>query len=222
MVSRQTSPSAEPTRNTRLSATDLDEPVVASSGTKVEEADIAAAEALGKHRHHPAIRALGALSEVADQAPALAVCGAIAAAGLVSRRPKLTEAGLRMVASVVVATAIKTTIKRLVSRARPKVLLEEGQYALASDGPKNGDWHSFPSGHTADAVSAARALVTVFPATSGVAYSVAAAIAAIQVPRAKHYPLDVAAGAVVGIVSEGLVDVAAGALLRTVRGSEDR
>ena len=195
-----------------MSATDLDEPAVASSGTKLEEADIAAAETLGKHRDQPAVKAVGAFSEVADQAPACALCGAVVAAGLISGRPKLAEAGIRMLASVLLATAIKSVVKGLVSRARPHVLIEEGDYGFEPGGGGDGDWHSFPSGHTADAVAAARGLVRMFPAASAPAYGVATVIGAIQIPRAKHYPIDVAAGVVVGIVAEFAVDVAATAL----------
>jgi membrane-associated phospholipid phosphatase len=200
-----------------LSATDLDEPSVATSGTKVEEADIAAAETLGRHRNEPAVRAVGAFSELADQAPASALCGAVIAAGLISGRPKLAEAGIRMLGSVLVATAIKSVIKGLVSRARPHVLIEEGDYAFEPGGGGDGDWHSFPSGHTADAVAAAQGLVRIFPAASGPAYAVAAVIGAVQIPRAKHYPIDVAAGVAVGIVAEMAVNVAAAAVHRALQ-----
>jgi membrane-associated phospholipid phosphatase len=205
-----------------LPQTDLDDPALASSGTKVEEADIATAEALGQHRHNPVVRALGALSEVADQAPAMTLCGALTVGGLIAGRPKLAEAGLRMLASVLVATAIKGVVKSAVTRARPHVLLDEGRYAFGTSEPEGGDWHSFPSGHTADAVAAARALAGVVPAATGAAYSAAAAIALIQVPRAKHYPLDVAAGLAVGILAEALVDATAEVVLRNVASRDGR
>jgi membrane-associated phospholipid phosphatase len=203
-----------------LSATDLDDPTVASSGTRVEEADIAAAETLGQLRHDPSVRALGAMSEIADQLPALAVCAAISAGGFIAGRPRVTEAGARMLASVVLATAIKSIIKRFVSRARPHVLLDEGQYDFGRKSEDGGEWHSFPSGHTADAVAAARGLARIFPATSAPAYAVAAGIAAIQIPRAKHYPLDLAGGAAVGIVSELVIDAVAGPLGQRLRREE--
>lgn len=191
-----------------MSATDLEHPAVASSGTRIEEADIAAAESLGRHRHHPAIRSLGAASEIADQAPAFALSGALAGIGLLAGRPKLAEAGTRMLASTLVATAIKSVVKGLVSRARPTVLLDEGRYGFEGPRDDGGPWHSFPSGHTADAVAGARALARVYPGASAPAYVLAAAIGAIQIPRAKHYPLDVAVGALVGVVSEIVVEVA--------------
>lgn len=181
---------------------------IASPGADVERADVKAAETLGRHRHDPAIRALGGLSEIADQAPALAVCGAVLAGGLVWGKPGVAEAGARMLASVLVATAIKGVVKKFVSRARPHVLLDEGRYGFEPFGRTGGDWHSFPSGHTADAVAAARGLARALPELSTPAYAAAAGIGAVQVPRAKHYPLDVAAGAAIGIAAEFIVDLA--------------
>jgi membrane-associated phospholipid phosphatase len=180
----------------------------ASSGAEVEQADIRVAEELGRYRDDSTVRALGALSEIADQAPALTVCGIVLIGGLIARKPRVAEAGARMLASVLVATAIKGIVKKSVSRARPHVLLEKGEYRFEKHGPEGGDWHSFPSGHTADAVAAARGLARACPELRAPAYAVAAAIGAVQIPRAKHYPLDVAAGAVIGIAAEFVVDLA--------------
>jgi membrane-associated phospholipid phosphatase len=187
----------------------LDESAVAACATRIEAADLAIAETLGQHRNNRAVRAVGTMGEIADQAPAYALCGAVLAAGLISGRTKLAGAGARMLASVLVATVLKTALKNTVSRTRPHILIDEGEYELGTFGPDDGDRQSFPSGHTADAVAAARALARVFPQTSVPAYGVAAIAAAVQIPRAKHYPLDVAGGAVVGFVSEAIVAGAA-------------
>ena len=154
------------------------------------------------------------MSEVADQMPAYALSGAVLGLGLITGRMKVAEAGGRMLASLLVATALKSAAKRIVSRTRPHMLLDEGEYELAVFPPDDGDWQSFPSGHTADAVAAARALARVFPGASGPAYAAAALIGAVQIPRAKHYPLDVAAGAVVGLAAEAIVDGAAALAFR--------
>jgi membrane-associated phospholipid phosphatase len=181
----------------------------------VEEADIAIAERLGAHRHHPVVRGLGALSEIADQAPSLAACGALLAAGMVFGKPRIAEASARMLASVLVAAAMKSAVKNLVARTRPRVLLEEDRYEVQTLGPDGGDWHSFPSGHTAGAVAAARGLARAYPEAAMPAYGAAAIIGAVQIPRAKHYPLDVAAGAVIGVVAERLVEFATARFARS-------
>lgn len=197
-----------------MALTNVAEPAVASSGTHLEEADIAIAERLGEHRHHPVVRGLGTLSEIADQAPSLAACGALLAVGMVFGKPKIAEASARMLASVLVAAAMKSTVKKLVARTRPYVLLEDDSYEVQALGPDRGDSHSFPSGHTAGAVSAARGLARALPNAAMPAYGAAAIIGAVQIPRAKHYPLDVLAGAVIGIVAERLVEFAAARLVR--------
>jgi membrane-associated phospholipid phosphatase len=181
---------------------------VSASGTKLEEADVAIAQTLGRTRHSTAVRTVGTLSEIADQAPALSVCGATLVAGLLFGREDVAEAGARMFASVVLATAIKAISKGLISRARPRVLFDQDRYRFELLGPGGGDWKSFPSGHTADAMAAARGLTRIFPELGGAAYTSAAAIALVQIPRAKHYPIDVTAGAVVGIIAELAVNYA--------------
>ncbi|MDB5511269.1 MAG: phosphatase family protein [Enterovirga sp.] len=130
-------------------------------------------------------------------------------AGLALKRPKVAEAGARMLGSVLLATALKSAVKRLVSRTRPNVLLDEGIYAVEPLGPDEGPWHSFPSGHTADATAMARALARVYPGATLPAYGAALAIGAVQVPRGAHYPVDVAAGLVVGAAAEAIVHQAA-------------
>jgi len=202
-----------------LSYNNLDHGAVAECGTDIEEADVATAQNLGQHRNHPAVQTVGAVSEVADQAPSALLCSALLMVGIVAAKPKVAEAGSRMLASVLLATTIKTVLKKTITRTRPNVLLEQGEYDFRGGSSERGDRQSFPSGHTADAVAAARGLTRVFPGTSSAAYAAALVIAAVQVPRAKHYPLDLAAGALVGIISEALVNRAAARLKVTPVGS---
>src|SRR3954453_21708183 len=178
-------------------------------GSRAETADIAVAERLARGRRHGAMQVAGTLSEVGDQPPLLTLSGAVLALGLTTGNAQRAETGARMLAAVVVATGIKSVLKHLVSRTRPYVLLDEGRYAVQAFGPDKGPWQSFPSGHTAGSVAAARAVARAYPGASGPAYAAAAAIALAQVPRGKHYPSDVIAGAVVGVVAEAIVDRAA-------------
>lgn len=179
---------------------------VASMLEQVEEADIAVAEAAAPLQDHPVTQALGEASEVADQPPMFALGALVLAGGLLAGRPRVTEAGLRLLASVGLATAIKSGMKEVFARTRPYVLANEGRYERELMGPVEKDWNSFPSGHTADAVAAARAVARVEPGLRGAAYAGAAAIAAIQIPRCAHYPTDIAAGALVGLVAEAVAD----------------
>ena len=172
----------------------------------IEAADIAIATSMARHRDHPAIRAVGAVSELADQPPLIVGTTAAFTLGLATGDRRLAEAGARGLASVLVATLIKGGIKRMVGRTRPNVLLEEGDYEVRPLAPNEGPWHSFPSGHTAGATAVARSVVRVYPEARLPAYGAAAAVGLVQLPRGAHYPSDVAAGLAVGFAAEAIVD----------------
>ncbi|TNC74854.1 phosphatase PAP2 family protein [Rubellimicrobium roseum] len=172
----------------------------------VEEADIAVAHKAAEVRHHPVTQALGHLSEIADQPPMLTLGALMLAGGLAGCQRSVAEAGGRLFASVALATAIKSVAKAIVVRTRPHVLADEGRYERGLLGPNEGPYNSFPSGHTADAVAAARAVARVFPEARLPLYGAAAAIGLAQIPRCAHYPSDVTAGALVGLAAEAVVD----------------
>lgn len=177
---------------------------VASSA---EKADVAIAARLASQRRHPVVRALGAASELGDQLPLLCACGGVLAYGTLVENPRAIRVGVRMLGALLFATAAKTGLKHLISRTRPNVLLDEGRYEIRALGPNEGPWQSFPSGHTAGSVAAACAVARLYPEARWAAYAGAASVALIQVPRGAHYPLDVAAGALLGITAEALVHV---------------
>jgi membrane-associated phospholipid phosphatase len=172
----------------------------------VEDADLSVAARAAAVRHHPLTQVLGKLSDIADQPPMLSLGALVLTGGYAAGQPRLAEAGGRLLASVALATAIKTIIKRVIVRSRPHVLADGGSYDTGLMGATDGPHSSFPSGHTADAVAAARAIARVYPHAKLPAYAAAAAVGVIQIPRCAHYPSDVTAGAVVGVAAEALVD----------------
>lgn len=182
---------------------------VVEAASAAEEADIALAARLASRRNHPVVRGLGAMSELGDQSPLLALSGLVLAYGVLAGDRRAAGAGARMLGSLVLATGIKTGLKNLVARTRPNVLLDGGHYAVEPFGPDQGPWHSFPSGHTAGSVAVACALGGVYPEARFPAYLGAAAVALIQIPRGAHYPADVVAGTLVGLAAETIIDRAA-------------
>jgi len=203
------------TVDTDLGRTDIE------ASSKAEEADVALAIHLAKHKGHPLVRGLGTMSEIGDQPPLLALSGAVLAYGLLAGDRRAAGAGARMLGSLILATWIKTGLKRLVARTRPNVLLDEGRYEVESFGPDKGPWHSFPSGHTAGSVAVARAVGRDYPQASTAAYAGAAAVALVQIPRGAHYPADVVVGAVVGIIAEAAINETAEYLSAAMAEPED-
>ena len=185
--------------------------------TPVEEAEIGLARRLRGLRHHPAVKAAEPLSKMADQPPMIALSAAGVVLGLALRQPRLAEAGARMLAAVLLATAMKTVIKKTVTRSRPHVVLDRGRYKAEAGGSDDKGEQSFPSGHTADAVAAARAVARAWPPAAVPGYVLAGGVAALQPAGAKHFPSDVAAGALIGCLAELLVDRAARALNASAR-----
>ena len=180
----------------------------AKLGSSAEKADVTIAARLASQRNHPVVRALGATCEVGDQIPLLCVGGGVLAYGAFVRDRRATRVGAQMLGALLLATAAKTALKHLVSRTRPNVLLDKGRYEVRPLGPNEGPWQSFPSGHTAGSVAVARAVGRLYPEARFAAYAGAAGIGLIQMPRGAHYPIDVAAGALLGLAAEAAVHAA--------------
>jgi membrane-associated phospholipid phosphatase len=180
------------------------------ASTPIEEADIALSARISGQRRHPLVKALGMVGELGDQPPLLVLCTGVLAFGVLSGRRRVAVAGANMLLSFVLATAMKTTVKRMVSRTRPNVVLDEGTYAVEPLGPNVGPWQSMPSGHTAGSVAVARALARTCPEAALPAYAAAATIAFAQLPTAHHFATDVAAGAAIGFLADAITERASG------------
>jgi membrane-associated phospholipid phosphatase len=120
------------------------------------------------------------------------------------RNPQLAEAGRHMLLAGILAAGTKTTIKRVVHRTRPNVLMDKGLYEKGWFGPNVGPWQSFPSGHSALSVAVAAAATRAYPEIRGVATAAALGVVVVQVLRGAHFPVDVAAGALIGFSAEAV------------------
>ncbi|WP_442679755.1 phosphatase PAP2 family protein [Sphingomonas sp. ASY06-1R] len=173
--------------------------------TKAEKADIAVGDAVAPGQDHWIVRAAGQVSELADQPPLITICAATLAIGLILGKSRLARAGGRMLAAELLATQLKTMVKHRIDRTRPHVRASGGRYKAEKGSNRDSALNSFPSGHTAGAVAVARAYARAYPEHKARAYAAAAATGAIQIPRGSHYPSDVAAGLIVGLVAEASV-----------------
>ena len=179
---------------------------------KVHRADRTVAKRAHQPQDTAVMRTTRLIAEAGDQPPLIALSIATLAFGLVTRRPRVAEAGARMLASHLLATGIKNIVKHSIDRTRPKAVHEGEGYRLTPGKDRSHEQTSFPSGHTAGAVAVARAAARVWPEGTPVLAAAATGIGALQLPIGKHYASDVAAGAVVGLVSEAIVDRAAQAV----------
>ena len=176
----------------------------AAPASDLEQADIELGKKIAKHRHHPAAKAAGKAGKFGDQGPLYALSSGILAVGVASRHRRLTDTGLSMLAAIVAADVAKRIAKKLVRRTRPKVLLDEGDYEADTGGSADKKEQSFPSGHTACTVAAARALSRNVPEASVPAAAVSLGIGLSRIAKGEHWPLDVAAGAFIGLAAEAL------------------
>ncbi len=179
---------------------------VKKAAKKLHLADRKAAKRAHQPQDTVAMRATKLVAEAGDQPPLIALSVATLAFGLATRRPRVAQAGARMLASHLLATGIKTIVKRSVDRTRPHAVATGKGYRLKPGTTRAHDQTSFPSGHTAGAVAVAAAAARIFPDATPTFAGAAAGIGALQLPTGKHYASDVAAGAVVGLVSEAIVD----------------
>jgi undecaprenyl-diphosphatase len=107
---------------------------------------------------------------------------------------KGVQLGLKLGVASGLATALSQALKRSLTRARPDVSIV-GFEALAA----NPDRFSFPSGHTAAAFSVAIAWAGEPFGLGPLSLLLSIGIGLSRVYLGAHYPLDVAAGAVLGV-----------------------
>ncbi|MGS0693693.1 phosphatase PAP2 family protein [Shewanella sp. 0m-4] len=101
-----------------------------------------------------------------------------------------------MIAAYLVELPLYFALKNMIRRPRPCHALADG---VASFEPA--DKFSLPSGHTAAAFVMATSIYFIYPQLFYIAVAWALAIGLARVVLGVHYPLDIVAGALLGIVS---------------------
>ncbi len=102
--------------------------------------------------------------------------------------------------STILAGTVTAFVKVLVQRSRPFYEASGAELTL-NEALSNNAMHSFPSGHTATAVSLALALSILYPRARKLMFSLAVITGVQRIVSQNHYASDVFAGVIVGILS---------------------
>lgn len=119
-----------------------------------------------------------------------------------NRDRQLGMKGLFLFTTVAASGLAADLIKVTVCRARPKLLLQQGLYGFDLFGwSLEHAWQSFPSGHSATALSAALSLSLMLPRFRPVFITAGVLVAVSRVVLCQHYLSDIVAGSALGVVT---------------------
>jgi membrane-associated phospholipid phosphatase len=132
--------------------------------------------------------------------------GLLLFAGFRKRNRRISSTGFLLFSTVAVSGLTADILKFILGRARPKLFLQQAIYGFDLFGWHfEHAWQSFPSGHSATALSAALSLSLLFPRFKPAFIAVAMLIAASRVVLCQHYLSDVLAGSALGVVTFALL-----------------
>ncbi len=153
--------------------------------------------------HQPWLEAGGdLLGRLGSGAVLVAFSAALLVAGRIGMQATWFRAGLQGLLAHGVAALATQLLKHTIGRPRPRVT-HEGEFQFEPSLVSGFD--SFPSGHASASFAVATVLTRHFPRLGWVSYLVAALIACSRVWRGSHFPTDVVAGAIVGVLSGALL-----------------
>lgn len=107
---------------------------------------------------------------------------------------------MMVMSALAVGGLITFILKKVVSRTRPEVLIEEGWHGLMAPFTDGRDYNSFPSSHTLAAFAVAAAIGQFAPRWRMPALFIATLVAISRVINREHFLSDVTAAAAIGIM----------------------
>lgn len=179
-----------------------------TAGELLVDADDQARRFFEPYAGSPPVRALDALSKLGDQPELRTIAIGMIFAGTMTESDRLVRAGARMILAHEAATIAKDLAKTKIDRTRPRSAGDRTEKKPKKGNHTAKEKTSFPSGHSAGAIAAARAFSREFPEYGAAALATAGVIAVAQIPRCAHYPTDVAAGLIIGLALESVTNLA--------------
>ena len=180
--------------------------IIRSAEQELLRADDTARRLFEPYTKSRPMRAVDLLSKAGDQPEVRLVSCALIAAGTLLNNDRLVRAGARMIIAHEAATLTKDLVKSQIDRVRPRSAASRKQKVPKKGNHTAKEKTSFPSGHSAGAIAAARAFAREFPEYAAPSIGAASVIAVAQVLRCAHYPSDVLAGLAIGLAAEAVTD----------------
>lgn len=180
---------------------------LAKAGRAVTKADARAVRKVAPQSGSVPEKIVATFGKLGDQPELRTLSGLVIAGGLLSANRRLVRAGIRMLLAHEVATLGKNLIKEQFDRTRPHSAKSDSQRKVKPGKHTAKSETSFPSGHSAGSTAVARAFGREYPEHQVPALAAAAVVSAMQVPRVNHYPTDIAAGMLLGAVSEAATNL---------------
>ncbi|TLU85891.1 MAG: phosphatase PAP2 family protein [Chlorobium sp.] len=116
------------------------------------------------------------------------------------KKTHVAYAGLFLFTTVAVSGLSADLVKFICGRARPNLYFDQHLYGFAFFQLEKA-WTSFPSGHSATALSVAMVVVLLYPRWKTIALFAGFMVAFSRIVLAQHYISDVLAGSFLGIAS---------------------
>lgn len=181
---------------------------IANAGRQLIGLDDRAHNLFDDYSDTPPVGLLDLFSKLGDQPELRLIAGGLIAAGTFGGSDRMVRAGARMIIAHEAATLAKDLLKTEIDRTRPRSASNLDDKKPTKGKKRAKEETSFPSGHSAGAMAAARAFSREFPEHGAAALATAALVAASQIVRCAHYPTDVAAGVVIGLTAESMTNAA--------------
>ncbi len=171
--------------------------ILTTIGIKLHELDMPVARFVRSFSIHE-VNQLG--DGVALLGQGVVIGGAFVLIGLIGwklKRDYLKELGVRGLVALLGSAAMTQLLKHLIGRPRPR-FAHADEFIL---GPSlDSGLDAFPSGHSLNAFAAATVLAWFVPGLRAPVFLIAGLVALSRVVRGSHFPTDVFAGAVLGVL----------------------